>query len=178
MLEATLKNMIKAVVKEPGKAPEVREIENSLYGYQKLVEGYIESVPMPGKEDEMDLVMNDEGKMVGLDANIYVPEYRDMFVGTLVVVGVTTDLKWRGLTAEEIEYAKQYLAAHDCESGSTYIEQNEDNSMKGKIQEEIIRDKKHETAVCILDWLSDHEQAEEDLKAYLRIHGYDLRDIL
>lgn len=173
MLEATLKNTIKAIVKEPNKAPEVREIENSLHGYQKLVEGYIESVPMPTMEDDIDIVMNDEGKILHLDANIYVPEYKDIFVGTLVVVGVTRDLTWRGLTDEEIEKATQYLIAHDCESGS-----NKDEPIKEEIQEEITCDKKHETAVCILDWLADHEQAEEDLKAYLHRNGYDLRDIL
>ena len=159
MLEATLKNTIKAIVKEPNKAPEVREIENSLRGYQKLVEGYIESVPMPTMEDDIDIVMNDEGKILRLDANIYIPEYDDTLVGTLVVVGVTKDLTWRGLTDKEIGKVIQYLTAHEC-------------------KEEAIHDKRHEAAVCILDWLSDHEQAEEDLKAYLRRYGYDLNDIL
>lgn len=161
MLEATLKNTIKAIVKQPNKAPEVREIENSLREYQTLVKGYIESVPMPTMQDDVDIVMNDEGKMLHLDANIYAPEYDDTFVGTLVVVGVTKDLTWRGLTDKEIEKATQYLTAHACED-----------------EEETTCDKKHETAVCILDWLADHEQAEEDLKAYLHRHGYDLRDIL
>ena len=100
--ENTNVDSIKAVVKEPGKAPVVMEVDNSLRGYQKLVNGYIESIPFPGYEDDIDIVINDEGKVLGLEPNIFVREYKDIFCGTLVVVGVTPELTWRGLTDEEV----------------------------------------------------------------------------
>ena len=62
----------------------------------------------------MDIVMNDEGKILKQDPNIYSPVYDDYFVGPLVAVGVTPDLTWRSLTDEEIEYAMKYFAKYDA----------------------------------------------------------------
>lgn len=102
--------LITAIIKQPGKDPEVvTNFENTLRGYQKAVDGYIESISLPGMEDNIDIVMNDEGKMRSMEANIVVPEYRDVLVGTLVIVGVTPDLTWRSLTDDEIAYATDYL---------------------------------------------------------------------
>jgi len=106
-------DIITAVVKEPGKLAEVKDIKNTLRGYQKLVDGYIESVPMPGLEDDIDIVMNDEGVTLNLPANIEVPDYRTTLVGTLVAVGLTPDLTWRSLTYEEIDYAVKFFNEHD-----------------------------------------------------------------
>lgn len=113
-LEADKNDMIKAIYKYPGEAPQVVEHLNTLRGYQKVVEGYIESVPFPGREDNMDIVMNDEGKILKQESNIFCPEYKDIFVGPLVIVGVTEDLTWRGLTDDEIDFAIKYLNEHDC----------------------------------------------------------------
>ena len=107
-------DLIKAVAKYPGKDPKVVMHLNTLRGYQKFVEGYIESVPFPGREDSMDIVLNDEGKILKQEANIFVPEYKDIFVGPIIAVGVTEDLTWRSLTKEEAEYAKTYFKEHEC----------------------------------------------------------------
>ena len=112
--EENRNDLIRAVVKYPGKEAEVVWHLNTLRGYQKVVEGYIESVPFPGRDDSMDIVMNDEGKILKQEANIFVPEYKDIFVGPIIAVGVTEDLTWRSLTDEEIEYAKSYFKEHEC----------------------------------------------------------------
>lgn len=102
-------SIITAVVKEPGKQARVQDISNTLRGYQKLVGGYIESIPMPGMEDEIDIIMNDDGKALHLPDNIEISEYRTTFVGTLVAVGVAPDLTWRSLTDDEVSYAIHFF---------------------------------------------------------------------
>lgn len=97
-------------MKQPGKDPEiVTNFDNSLKGYRKAVDGYIEAIPLPGMEDQIDIVLNDEGKLRGLEPNIVIPEYSDIVVGTIVVVGITSDFSWRSLTQDEIDYATDYL---------------------------------------------------------------------
>ena len=98
-----MSNTIKVVVKLPKEAAKVVEnFENTLLSYRNAVDGYIESIPFPGREANIDIVMNDEGKTLHMDENIYVPDYNYVFVGPLVVVGVTENLTWRSLTDEEI----------------------------------------------------------------------------
>ena len=84
---------ILAVVVEPGKKPEIREIDSSLEGLQALVGGYIQAVyPY---EDPVAIVCNEEGKLEGQplnralrdeDGDIY-----DIVAGTFAVVGLTDD---------------------------------------------------------------------------------------
>lgn len=106
--------LIKAVVKYPGKDPQEVMQLNTLTGYQKVVEGYIECIPFPGRDDSMDIVLNDEGKILKQEVNIFVPEYKDILVGPLIAVGLKKDLSWRSLTEEEVEYAKTYFKEHEC----------------------------------------------------------------
>ena len=56
---------MKVIVKEVGKNPEVREIENELSVFQGLVGGYIEVVTL-GK---VVLICNEEGKLNGSPVN-------------------------------------------------------------------------------------------------------------
>lgn len=77
---------IKVIVKEPGKDPEVREIDDSLEAMQEIVGGSIEMVPFPGLErDGVCIVLNEEGKLDGLAPNVQY--YQDIIVGSLFVMG-------------------------------------------------------------------------------------------
>ncbi|MCA5961652.1 DUF3846 domain-containing protein [Blautia sp. RD014234] len=58
---------IRVLLVRPGKAPEVMEMENSLSGMQRAVEGNIEML-LPF-EEEVALVCNEEGKLDGLPLN-------------------------------------------------------------------------------------------------------------
>lgn len=161
------KEKVTVIVKEPGKAAKiVKDFPNTLREYQKTVEGYIESVPFPGHDDDIDIVMNDEGKVMHLDANIFVPEYKDIFVGTLVVVGCAPDLTWESLDAERIEYVLNYLKEHECVP-----------SPDGPIEVEQASLTKSEVIDCIMDWICDHDEAKEDIETYLNAHGGSL-DVL
>lgn len=84
---------IHAIVVEPEKKPEIREIDGSLEGLQALVGGYIQAVyPF---EDPVAVVCNEEGKLEGLPLNRALRdadgEIYDIVAGTFVVVGLTDD---------------------------------------------------------------------------------------
>ncbi len=81
---------IRAVVVEPGKVPQVKEIGADLEGLQSVVGGDIEAVyPY---DDPVALICNDEGKYLGLtfnralrdsDGDVY-----DIVAGTFAIVGI------------------------------------------------------------------------------------------
>ena len=60
-------NMIRVLMIEPGKSPEMREISDTLKSMQEVVGGWIEEyVPF---DDDVALVVNEEGKINGLPLN-------------------------------------------------------------------------------------------------------------
>ena len=75
---------IHVMVKELGEKWERREVDNTLRAFQGLVGGYIETVTVtPGR---LVLIVNEEGKLQGMPANVLFRE--DWLVGTIVAVGV------------------------------------------------------------------------------------------
>lgn len=75
---------IRVVYKEPGKDPEIKEIFDELEVFQNLVGGWIEHVTLkPG----IGLIMNEEGKLHGMEPNFYLQKLNDMIVGPAVFVG-------------------------------------------------------------------------------------------
>ena len=74
---------MKAIRKKPGQAPEACEVENSLEALQAEVGGYIESFQFTS---DCTLLINEEGKNLGLTPNLYV--LGELPVGTVLAVGV------------------------------------------------------------------------------------------
>lgn len=74
---------MKAIRKKPGQAPEACEVENSLKALQAEVGGYIESFQFA---EDFTLLINEEGKNLGLEPNLYV--LGELLVGTVLAVGV------------------------------------------------------------------------------------------
>lgn len=74
---------MKIIMKKPGEKPEVIEIENKLSALQEAVRGQIEVVTIT---DEVCVLCNKEGKLLGLPRNIVL--CGDTLVGTILVVGV------------------------------------------------------------------------------------------
>lgn len=74
---------MKAIRKKPGQAPEACEIENSLEALQAEVGGYIESFQFA---EDFTLLINEEGKNLGLEPNLFV--LGEPLVGTVLAVGV------------------------------------------------------------------------------------------
>ena len=100
---------IKLLVKEPNKEPYVKEVEHTLENLQKIVGGYIECVEMPyGKN--IDLFVNEEGKLEGLKGNFWLPEYEDCVVGTCYMVGYDQETgESVSITDKQIADCKKYI---------------------------------------------------------------------
>ena len=81
------------LVVEPGKEPYVKEIEPGLKSLQAEVGGYI-AVAYPF-DDPVGLVLNDEGKLIGLELNRSLRddqgEIYDIVAGTFLVTGLSTE---------------------------------------------------------------------------------------
>ena len=95
---------------EPGKKPEVLELEDWLEEMQKVVGGYIQ-VLYPF-DDPVALVCNEEGKLLGLPPNRALRdeegEIYDVVCGTMFLCGAPPDSEhFCGLTLEQIEKYEQ-----------------------------------------------------------------------
>lgn len=75
--------ILTAIIKEPGWAPEIVEIPDELENYQRIVDGYIECLRW---DDDHVLIVNEEGKLRGLDKNFRYGG--DIIVGTAIWIGV------------------------------------------------------------------------------------------
>ena len=79
---------MRAIYKAPGKDPQRVDIGNDLKVMQQLVGGYIETLRI---SDNGILVMNEEGKLLGLEPNFYLGAIGDTIVGPVLVVGKNGD---------------------------------------------------------------------------------------
>ncbi len=100
---------IKVLVKEPYKEPYVKVIEKDLENYQEIVGGLIECVEMPNVKG-VDLYVNEEGKLQGLQGNFWLPEYEDCVVGTCYMVGYNANTGDNvSITEQQISNCKKYI---------------------------------------------------------------------
>lgn len=93
---------IRALVVEPGKEPDERQISPSLESMQALVGGHIESVPYRG--GRVTVYANEEGLLLGLPPNRHVGD--NLIVGTFVVLGTDEDGDAVSLTDEQLALAR------------------------------------------------------------------------
>ena len=97
---------MQALVVEPERRPEVREIDGSLKSMQEIVGGLIQLVyPF---DEPVALVCNDEGKLVNLPANRGLRDkdgqIYDIVCGTFFLCGAPADSDhFASLTPEQIE---------------------------------------------------------------------------
>lgn len=75
---------MKVLVKKVGKKPEVREIEDKLEVYQKIVDGYIEVIPFA---ENVLCICNAEGKLNNLPANFIL--FDDVIVGDVIFISAS-----------------------------------------------------------------------------------------
>ena len=89
---------------EPGKAPEAVTIPNTLKAMQQMVGGYIEVIPL----DDVCLVCNEEGKLMGLPGNRRLGN--DVIAGTFFLAGDTPDGDFCSLTQEQADRWSRHFA--------------------------------------------------------------------
>lgn len=102
------KRKIKVIVKEPNKPIQVVEIVNDLKSMQEIVKGYIEVVSFPTMKD-VDLIVNEEGKLEKLPGNFFIPHYEDCIVGNCIIAGSDDEGEFVSLTDKQIEQATKYI---------------------------------------------------------------------
>ena len=96
---------MKVLIVEPGQYPREADIEPTLEAKQKIVGGLID-VAYPFPDDNVCVVLNDEGKLMGLPLNraIYTEDgdMQDIYAGDFLVVGLTED-DFGSLTSEQMQ---------------------------------------------------------------------------
>ena len=90
---------MRVIIKEAGKNPQLKDIDNTLEALKDIVGGYIEVVSM---EDNILLICNEEGKMQGLPPN-FSTGY-DVIVGTAVFVSFDGKEDFTSLNDEQMLY--------------------------------------------------------------------------
>lgn len=97
---------MRAVYKEPGKLPEIIDVENTLKALQEKVGGYIETITFAS---DACIICNEEGRILELPYNC---EFLGLdFFGPILVVGVAGE-EFAGLSvamacAAEIELRRR-----------------------------------------------------------------------
>lgn len=99
---------MKILVVEPLKVPYEKEIDGSLESMQAIVGGLVEAI-YPFEDEELALICNEEGKLLGLpynralrdeDGRIY-----DVIAGTFFLCRAPADSEnLEGMTAEQVEF--------------------------------------------------------------------------
>lgn len=97
---------MKVIMMEPQKTAEVREIDGSLKGMQKIVGGSIE-LYCPFEDESVGIIVNEEGKIEGLAENRMVMingELADILCGPAFIVNLDSDDgNFTSLTDDQIE---------------------------------------------------------------------------
>lgn len=75
--------LIMVFVKNPGQAPHMEIIQNTLKAFQEIVGGHIEAVT---PFEDVALIVNEEGRINGMPFNCWY--LGESFFGTMVFVGV------------------------------------------------------------------------------------------
>lgn len=96
-------NKIKVLVQKPMMPPVVTEIDNTLKGWQSVVDGYVETVTL---KDGLVVICNEEGGLYGLDYCCLIDGID--FVGTVFIAHVdeNDEGELRGLTDKEVVLLK------------------------------------------------------------------------
>lgn len=94
--------MIKGIIVRPGKTPEVIEFMEGYRELQRLVEGNFE---MPYLFDDVDIVVNEEGKFNGSDPNrllYYKGQLIDILFGNILIVDANDEGETISLSQDKI----------------------------------------------------------------------------
>lgn len=105
---------LRTLIVEPGMAPRIGEVEDTLEAKQKVVDGLIELVFPPSHPDDVCLICNEEGKLRGLPLNRAIRledgTAYDIIAGTFLILRAPEESEdFESLTDEQIEiYSRIY----------------------------------------------------------------------
>ena len=99
-----MQNEIKVVIVAPHKNPTITTIKTKLENLQEAVGGLIEIIDI---EDDVCILCNEEGKLIGLEGNRKLGD--DILVGTFFVCGSNDEGELTSLTDSQIEKYIQFF---------------------------------------------------------------------
>lgn len=100
---------MKVIIKKPFEKPVVAEIEEGLKPLQQLVGGLTDNV-YELTQQNINILVNDEGKIYNLEPNFIVYGGNDIVVGTAVFTGYDGEGNDISLTDEQIALIFDYLS--------------------------------------------------------------------
>ena len=101
---------MRILVVEPMKAPYEKEIGSDLKSMQAVVGGFIQAI-YPFVDEELALICNEEGKLIGLPLNRALRDEEgtvyDVVAGTFFLCRAPEDSeRFEGLTEEQVRFGK------------------------------------------------------------------------
>lgn len=116
---------MKILIVEPGKEPRKADITPCLSSMQKIVGGLIQAVyPF---EEEVALICNEEGKLMGLPPNRYLRtpdthEIYDLVVGTFFLCAAPSGSeRFKSLTEKQIQHYSELFNAPEYVPGTALL---------------------------------------------------------
>lgn len=103
-----MKKDLKVIVCRTNGFVEISHVEDKLETWQKIVDGYIEIIRLPVDED-ICIILNEEGKLLGLEPNILLPEYQDMLMGNIVFAADNGKGGFKDLSDKQIATVLNYI---------------------------------------------------------------------
>ena len=91
---------IKVVIIYPNKAPKITEIDDDLFVYQRIVDGYVEAIHIG---EELTALVNEDGKMLGMTPNFSIGY--TTIVGPAIIVRDRGKVGYEGLLSYQVEEA-------------------------------------------------------------------------
>ena len=101
---------MRVLIVEPLKAPYEREIGNDLKSMQSVVGGYIQAI-YPFDDEEIALICNEEGKLIGLAPNRRLGD--DILCGVFYVVAEDDEGELVSLTPEQVEKYSEFFGTFE-----------------------------------------------------------------
>ena len=107
--------VIEVLMVEPGREPRIVRLDNSLESLQTAVSigadyrGLIEIISL---SDEVCILCNEEGKLIGLEPNRRL--WSDVLCGVFYVTGQDEEGNLCSLSAKDREHYKKYFAIPEC----------------------------------------------------------------
>ena len=101
-------NKVKVITKRPNKKPKVEDIENEYESLYNYVLGLIDYTYLPKRED-IDIIVNDSSLILGMDANIVLPEYEGVLAGPIIFSTHNENGDMVSLNDEQIDYILKYI---------------------------------------------------------------------
>lgn len=97
---------LRIFIKEPEKNGYVSTVNDNYKDLQKIVGGYLESVPLHSSR-KITLLCDEEGKLKNKKPNLYFMNSNDTIVGTVIFVSYNSEGEFKSLTDKQIRFLEE-----------------------------------------------------------------------